>query len=78
MLSVQIQQLIYDLELLNTDEDIQEPNHNKYSKVNPEQHEYSRFKADSVEIITGFQKLELKLILKQGNPNKCKKLSVHF
>jgi hypothetical protein len=76
--TVLIQQLIYNLEQLNSDEDINEPNHNKYSKVNPEQHEYSKVKADSVEIITGFQKLELKLTLEKGNPNKCKKLSVHF
>ena len=61
--TVLIQQLIYNLELVNSDEDINEPNHNKYSKVNPEQHEYSKVKADSVEIITGFQKLELKLTL---------------
>jgi superfamily II helicase len=62
--TVLIQELKNDLELLNTDEDIQEPNHNKYSKVNSEQHEYSKLKADSVDINIGFQKLQLKLTLK--------------
>ena len=56
--------LIYNLEGVNSDEDMNEPNHNKYSKVNPEQHEYSKLKVDSVDIIIGFQKLELKLTLK--------------
>jgi len=62
--TVLIPQLIYNLEGVNSDEDINEPNHNKYSKVNPEQHEYYKLKVDSIDIITGFQKLELKLILR--------------
>jgi len=62
--TVIIPSLIYNLDGVNSDEDINEPNHNKYSKVNPEQLEYSKLKVDSVDIIIGFQKLELKLTLK--------------